>query len=308
MRKPRLKEKQPTSSNSTVQVFGGPWSLIKTAMVDEYIRFFNAALKNMPFERVYIDAFAGTGAFRWVVGAPKYTLFGPYDETKDIHAGSAQRALTVDPPFQRIFFIEQDETNAQALEQLIAKTQHPNARVLVGDANQILRKLCESKKWKTRRGVIFLDPFGMNVEWSTLQLIANTKALDLWFLFSIGGLIRNLPISAAALDAGKSAAVTRVLGTKKWFDEFYKVPRVPKMTLWGKPSPTPVARRVAGVNQIEEYVRRRLLTLFPHVEKAKRLKGPKNQPLFSLFFAVSNPSKAAIKLAQRGASHILRQP
>jgi hypothetical protein len=93
MRKPRLKEKQPTSSNSIVQVFGGPWSLIKTAMVDEYIRFFNAALKNMPFERVYIDAFAGSGAFRWVVGAPKNTLFGPYDETKDIHAGSARRRL-----------------------------------------------------------------------------------------------------------------------------------------------------------------------------------------------------------------------
>ena len=288
-------------------MFGGPWSLIKTAMVDEYIGFFNRALKNMQFERVYIDAFAGPGAFRWVVDAPKATLFGPYDETKDIHAGSAQRALTVDPPFHRIFFIEQDEKNAKALEQLIAKTRHPNARVLVGDANRILSKLCKPEKWKSRRGVIFLDPFGMNVEWSTLQLIAGTKALDLWFLFSLGGMVRNLPISAAALDAGKFAAVTHVLGTKKWFDEFYKVPNVPKMTLWGKPSPTPVARRVATVDQIEEYVRQRLLTLFPHVEKPKRLRGSRNQPLFSLFFAVSNPSKPAIKLAQQVASHILRR-
>src|SRR5205085_4348280 len=237
---------------STAQVFGGPWSLIKTEMVENYIRFFNSVLKNKPFERVYIDAFAGSGAFRWVVDAPQATLFGPHDETADIHAGSAQRALTVDPPFHRIFFIEQDETNAQALEQLIANTRHPNARVLVADANRILRKLCRPEKWKTGRGVIFLDPFGMNVEWSTLQMIAHTKALDLWFLFSLGGVVRNLPISAAALDAGKIAALTRVLGTKKWFEEFYKVPHLPKMTLWGKPSSTPVAQRVAPVNQIEE--------------------------------------------------------
>jgi three-Cys-motif partner protein len=300
-------KKQSGSSNSTVQIFGGPWSLIKTATVDKYIRFFNTALKNMPFERVYIDAFAGSGAFRWVVDAPAKTLFGPHDATSDIHAGSAPRALTVNPPFQRIFFIEQDEKNAEALEQLIAKTRHPKARVLVADANQILRKLCKPENWRRRRGVIFLDPFGMNVEWSTLQFIANTKALDLWFLFSLGGLVRNLPISAAALDAGKFAAVTRVLGTKEWFAEFYKIPDMPKMSLWGEPSPMPIAQRVATVDQIEEYVRQRLLSLFPHVEEPKRLRGPRNQPLFSLFFAVSNPSKAAIKRAQQGASYILRQ-
>jgi three-Cys-motif partner protein len=176
-RQSRLGKKQPNSSNSAVQVFGGPWSLIKTAMVEKYIRFFNTALRNLPFERVYIDAFAGSGAFRWVVDSPKITLFGPYDETKDIHAGSAQRALTVDPPFHRIFFIEQDETNAEALQQLITETRHLNARVLVADANQILRKVCQPEKWKKRRGVIFLDPFGMNVKWSTLQLIANTSRI-----------------------------------------------------------------------------------------------------------------------------------
>ena len=45
-------------------------------MVEKYIRFFNSALKNKPFERVYIDAFAGSGAFRYVVNAPRRTLFG----------------------------------------------------------------------------------------------------------------------------------------------------------------------------------------------------------------------------------------
>src|SRR5437764_4504011 len=149
-RKSRLNQQGPTGGNASVQVFGGPWSLIKTAMIENYIRFFNTALKKLPFERVYIDAFAGSGAFRWVVDAPKITLFGLYDETMDIHAGSAQRALTVDPPFHRIFFIEEDETKAEALQRLIAETRHPNARVLVADANQILRKLCQPAKWRKR--------------------------------------------------------------------------------------------------------------------------------------------------------------
>jgi three-Cys-motif partner protein len=288
-----------------VQEFGGPWSLPKLDIVEKYFHFFNTALKRKPFERVYIDAFAGSGAFRYIVNAPKNTLFGPYDASKDVHAGSAHRALHASPPFDRIILIEQKKSLVASLQALIDKSGHPAARVKRGDANDVLRKLCRPSNWQKRRGIIFLDPFGMNVEWSTLKLISETKALDVWFLFSLAGMVRNLPRRASRLDAGKRAAVTRVLGTKKWFDEFYKVPTTPKWTLLGTSAPPARARRTANLNQIEAYVLQRLRTIFPHVEPPKRLKTRKNRSLFSLFFAVSNPSPAAITLAQKGAAHIL---
>lgn len=231
----------------------------------------------------------------------KYGLVAPR------RAGSAQRALNCDPPFDQIFFIEQDRSNVTTLRDLIKESDHRAATVERGDANEVLRKLCQPTWWRKRRGVIFLDPFGMNVDWSTLQMIAATEALDVWFLFPLSGMIRNLPRLASRLDAGKRAAVTRVLGTDKWFEEFYKVPAVPARTLFGMPSPPPVARRIASVNDIEAYVRKRLNTVFSHVEPPKRLKAPRNKSLFSLFFAVSNPSSGAIKLAQKAASQILKK-
>ena len=305
MSKKRLRSaaKQPD-----IQVFGGPWSLPKLDAVKKYFRFFNTALKGKPFERVYIDGFAGSGAFRYIVNAPKNTLFGPRDESEDIHAGSAHLALYANPPFDRIILIEQKKSLVKSLQVLIDKSHHRAASVVQGDANDVLRELCRPSDWRKRRGIIFLDPFGMNVEWSTLKLIAGTKALDMWLLFSLGGMARNLPRRASSLDEGKRAAVTRVLGTEKWFDEFYKVPTTPKWTLFGTPAPplpATAARRTASLNQIEAYVLKRLRTIFPHVEPPKRLKTPKNRSLFSLFFAVSNPSTAAITLAQRGAAHIL---
>lgn len=300
----RVKRTKPRRIGK-VQVFGGPWSLIKTTVIGKYMVFFNRALKNSSFQRVYIDAFAGSGAFRYITDAPKFTLFGVRDETQDIHAGSAQLTLTVDPPFHRVFFIEKNRSNVKALKQLISEYDHPAAEVVRRNANDVLQKICRPQKWRRRRGVIFLDPFGMGVEWKTLELIAQTRALDVWFLFAIGALIRNLPASASKLDAGKKAAVTRVLGTEEWFNQFYKTPLAPSRTLWGATSPPIVPRRTAKVNEVEAYIGNRLRTIFRHVEPPKRLRGPKNQSLFSLFFAVSNPSGAAINLARRGASHIL---
>jgi three-Cys-motif partner protein len=292
-----------TTKQAAVQVFGGRWSLFKLEMLERYFAFYNRALKNKPFKRVYIDGFAGSGDFQYIIDAPKRTLFGDRDENADVHAGSARRALRATPPFDEIILIEQNKTNVEALEALIAAEGHTNARVEHGDANDTLRDICRPAAWKKRRGIIFLDPFGMNVDWSTLELIAKTQALDLWFLFSLAGLVRNLPRRASRLDAGKRAAVTRVLGTDEWYDEFYKARENP---FFKGAAPLP-ARRTANLDQIEAYVLRRLGTIFPHVEEPKRLRTKQNRSLFSLFFAVSNPSQAAITLAQKGAAHILKK-
>lgn len=271
-------------------------------MVEKYIRFFNTALKNKPFERIYIDAFAGSGAFRYGEDNQSSSLFDRREDAAPIHAGSARRALTVSPPFHQVLFIEKDAGNVAALNDLIGQSGHQSAKVLQGNANEILRGFCEKQDWRNRRGVIFLDPFGMNVEWSTLELVASTRALDVWFLFALAGTVRNLPRLASRLDAGKRAAVTRVLGAEDWFESFYGSAGSAHRDLFGVQSQT--IRRRATVDDIESYVRSRLQSIFAHVEPPKRLRGPGNKSLFSLFFAVSNP--AGVTLALRGAQHILR--
>lgn len=42
-------------------VFGGKWTEQKLQVMERYFSAYAIALKNAPFERWYVDAFAGTG-------------------------------------------------------------------------------------------------------------------------------------------------------------------------------------------------------------------------------------------------------
>lgn len=49
---------------STKQKFGGPWTVEKLSILSAYLDFYVTALKNQPFKKIYIDAFAGTGKIK----------------------------------------------------------------------------------------------------------------------------------------------------------------------------------------------------------------------------------------------------
>ena len=59
------------------------------------------------------------------------------------------------------------------------------------DANEYLKDLCR-KNWKSHRALVFLDPYGMQVDWKTIESIAQTQAIDLWILFPLGTVNRLL--------------------------------------------------------------------------------------------------------------------
>ncbi len=107
-----------------------------------------------------------------------------------------------------------------------------------------------------------------------------------------------------ALESDKRAAITRALGAENWVEDFYADPASEQGSLFGYGPPS--ATRTLTVDAMEAYVHRRLTTIFPYVARPRRLLGPTNAPLFSLFFAVSNPDATARALAARIAEHILR--
>jgi three-Cys-motif partner protein len=160
--------------------------------------------------------------------------------------------------------------------------------------------LCREIDWRGTRGVIFLDPFGASLEWETLTVIAATKALDVWYLFPLSSVFRNAPHALEKLTPDKRASITKILGTSEWEFEFYRAAR--PSGFFGIERK---AKRTVNVDAIEAFMDRRLKTIFPAVAKPRRLLGPRNVPLFSLFFAVSNPSSAAIKPAMKIAAYLL---
>jgi three-Cys-motif partner protein len=278
--------------------FGGEHTVIKLAALRAYLPSFTQALKNQPFRLHYIDAFAGTGLCNVKIGDRKLLV-----------PGSASIAVACQPEFHRLVFIEKNLRKVQALERLRARAHGRDISIIHGEAAQAL-PACLAGMRSSDRATVFLDPFGMQVSWETLKIVASSRIADVLYLFPLSGLYRQATKDAAAIDDDKSNALTRILGTRDWYEAFYAPP--PQIDLFNE-QPSDV--RVADVPQMLAFVKQRLESIFPGVLPAKVLRrqierrgvvedtGP---PLFALFFAVSNPKPRALELAMRMARAILK--
>lgn len=275
--------------------FGGVWTLIKLEALEKYLVAFNTALSHQNFTRIYLDAFAGTGRCDITVQGEKKSV-----------DGSARRALSTTPPFDKFCFIELKAKKLTALKALQAENSDKAIEIIHDDANAALKTLCGKYNWRNTRAVLFLDPFGMHVEWSTLEAIAKTGAIDVWYLFPYSGLYRQAAKNANAMDSDKLDSITRILGTNEWRQEFYVPQR--QTDLFGNDSGD---AREADHHDILKYVSKRLKTIFPAVVDPKILyqsgdsKNPSGAPLFALYFAASNPSPKAYGLAVKIAKDVL---
>lgn len=282
--------------------FGGVSTDLKLSLVEGYLHAFTTALKGR-FDLWYIDAFAGTGE-RTVKHAGHEGGIGvaPVDARVERLKGSARIALDTDPAFDRIVFIDANKRHVAALTQLAGPRLGKDVEVVRAKANDAVMAEIARKNWSGVRAVMFLDPYGMHVDWTTLQGIASTKAIDVWYLVSLSGLFRQATKNGRALSAQKRNAIIRMLGTTEWEDEWYRESN--QVSLFGESEPERF--RVVSVPQIEAYVRRRLQTIFPSVSAPLTLRNSQNVPMFSLFFAVSNPEPKAIGLAMKIANHLLK--
>jgi three-Cys-motif partner protein len=88
--------------------FGSQDTDLKLSIVEGYLKAFTTALKGRFSELWYIDAFAGTGHRTVRVAARDGDLFDePAPERVEQRRGSAQIAIDVTPPFDRLIFMEQ---------------------------------------------------------------------------------------------------------------------------------------------------------------------------------------------------------
>lgn len=276
--------------------FGGPWTLVKLDLLEKYLQFFGTALKDQPkpdsrFRRCYIDAFAGTG---------KCTI----RISKRAHAtvrGSAEIALATEPAFDVLHLIDLDPSHAEDLRLLASSTAPRDVRVYQEDCNAALRGIIESTEWKGTRGVAFLDPYGMSLRWETLKAVADTKALDAWYLFPLSGVFRQAAKDFDRILPENAEAIDRILGTDEWRERFYLTDG--QTALLGEDQATR-RYRAANPRDIAAYVHERLCSIFRGWVSPPIILPESGAPLFALFFVVSNPGPKAVELSRRGAGHL----
>src|SRR5436853_1593410 len=78
------------------------------------------------------------------------------------------------------------------------------------------------RSWKHRRGLVFLDPFGMQVPWSTIELLAKTKAIEVFINFPVSMAIQRLLRRDARFSNEQRARIDLYLGSPNWFDVVYQ--------------------------------------------------------------------------------------
>lgn len=280
---------EDTNGNNDRHNFGGAWTRLKLAVLGKYLSAFTVALSNHNFRLIYVDAFAGTGRCDVKVDGGTTSV-----------DGSARIALQANPPFHHYCFIELSPKKFTAIQTLAKEYSGRSIEIIKDDANVALQGLCKKYDWKNTRAVLFLDPYGLHVEWATLEAIARTGAIDVWYLFPYSGLYRQTAKKAANLDPDKEAAITRCLGTDEWRTKFYAPTK--QLSFLGNEGEA----RAASHGEMLKYVSERLKGVFPAVTEPKIFCQSTGAPLFALYFAVSNNNPKAIGVAMNIANSILK--
>lgn len=267
--------------------FGGTWTEAKLEVLGNYLHAYTTAMKLTPFKLHYVDAFAGTGVYR-----AKKT---PTIEQQ----GSARIALNTGG-FHHYTFIDKKPSHVRTLRALAAAYPHKQVDVELGDANAIIQAYCTQQDWRNHRAVMFLDPYGLSVNWETLAFIRRTGAIDVWYLFPLNGLLRQMTRNPNARDEDKDRALDRLLGTTTWRTELYEA--APYMDMFSGLSPL---ERTQDLQAVQDWLTARLQSLFPYVHPPAVLRmgnavdrhgGP---ALFALYFVMSNDKPAAVNLAKK---------
>jgi three-Cys-motif partner protein len=278
--------------------FGGPWTERKLKCLRDYLNAYRKIFTANPKARYcrtwYVDAFAGSGSRSTASDTPLLDIYGDA-EAQAYLEGSAKIALGLSSPFDQYFFIEKSRKHADELRRVIKSEflkLDNRCEIRNGEANVEIRKWCAERDWSKERAVVFLDPYGMEVEWETIKTLAGTKGVDLWYLFP--GIARLLTRSGK-IDAAWKKRLDILLGTDEWQTRFFETKR--RRDLLGE---VENVERMATEDAIELFIHERLATCFgKNVAKGLVLRNSKSSPLYFLCFAASNEkgAKPALKIA-----------
>ena len=298
---------------SKKQSWGGPWTEQKLDTFEKYVKAYLAIMNNnrdrYGWKLMYFDGFAGSGS---------RTSEDENNEIKDtadlfeaevtqeelsIYQGAAERVVGLEKEgrgFDYYYFVETNDTSRSALQsKLEPYTTEGKKYFLSDDANIAVRKLANTlKKNSKAKALVFLDPFGMQIDWESIKLLEGLS-IDLWILIPTGVIVNRLLERNLNKEIGlrHSQKLESFFGLpeKEIVDYFYKEEQLP--TLFGDEA-TVITKTENAIKKIAELYTDRLKTIFPHVTtKPLILYSNHNVPIFHFAFAAKNPT--AKKIAQQ---------
>lgn len=264
----------------------GPWAHQKLDAFQRYLEAYMRVMKNQSFKLFYVDAFAGAGISK-VRQCQSVDSAYPFlidedeiEEIEDYILGSPLRALNVSPAFDHYRFVELDENRAKELEELFENFPGRDIKVRHGDANENVQYIAERFTRRHWRGVAFLDPYGPNLHWKTIDALANTKKFDVIINFPLQMGINRLLKVDGQIPEHHLDLLDRCFGCRDWFEEAYET--VPG--LFGDQ----LVKRPNAVDRLLALYLDRLQKAFGHVSNPSLVRNTHNSPIYYLIWAGSN--------------------
>lgn len=286
----------------------GPWAEEKLDCLRKYLEAYTRILKNQKFiGYFYIDAFAGPGLLKLRAQEEhspaqesllETAQYAADDEGEITYlAGSPRVALEIENRFTDYVFVEQDPIRIGRLKDLRAEFSSNRTRIHIRekDCNSYLRQLIRDMddKWSQWRGIVFLDPFGMQVPWNTIAELGATRAVEVLINFPVGMAIQRLLKRSGQFTAKEKSKLDRYFGTDEWFDLLYK----DDTDLIGQH----VEKVQESGDVLVRWYRNRLKEIFGYVTEAREIQSTTGRPLYYLIFA--GPNKVGANIA----SAVLKQ-
>lgn len=191
---------------------------------------------------------------------------------------------------------DKNETSLKKLEsKLNEKIELSNKNIFYrsGDANQWIIELAEALKTKKYAALIFLDPFGMQIDWSSIEELKDTRS-DVWILVPTGVIVNRLLDKAGELKYVDKLESFLGLSEKEIKTMFYK--QEVKPTLFGEEET--ITKVAKPIEKIAKIYAARMKTIWKYVtEEPLRLDNRNGVPIFHFVFASNNPN--ALKIAKQ---------
>ena len=281
--------------------WGGPWTEKKLDAFAKYVSAYLNIMKYRSFwKTIYFDGFAGSGERKAKTKVPAFQGFFTKEDEK-LYKGAAERVLTLpnNLSFDYYYFIDSSNNSLEKLKTKLLKLPNIKRDSLAfrsGDCNQWILELSKamSDPKKKYAALVLLDPFGMQINWESIESLRGTKT-DIWILIPTGVIINRLLDKNGNLEHIEKLQSFFGLSQEIIRDKFYSLKS--HTTIFG--DEVEVIRKVnSPIEKIAELYVERLKTIWSFVtEKPLILMNSKGVPIFHFVFASNN--EKALKIANQ---------
>lgn len=290
---------EPSSS------WGGAWTEEKLNAFEKYVNAYltimNKYRGQYDWKLIYFDGFAGSGSRNEDTTSEDNQLMIDLIDEHQITAeeltpykGAAERVLNIaQDGFDFYYFIDKDAaSSAQLQEKLKPYQKDKRLEFRHTDANTEISKLADAMRKNSKlKALVLLDPFGMQVDWSSIEKLKGTST-DLWILIPTGVIVNRLLDRKCKLTHIEK--LTSFFGKDEAFLKNYFYNTRQENTLFGE---TEVVEKVQEpIRMIANLYIQQMKTIFKYVtEEPLVLYNTRNTPIFH--FACASNNESAVKIA-----------